>query len=88
MSNQVCTEEFAAEISYAFGLIKGKVLPINSIVLGQLYMLSNRHGEELVLKAWETWLKARDLSNITYPVTVFVREIPAAIAIVENGGAR
>lgn len=84
-----CRPEFADAICYQYGLRKGKVLKVNTIVLGQLYGLVNRHGEDLVLQAWKIWLDDRDTSGYLFPVTFFGKEISAAIAIAETqGGGR
>ena len=84
MNNKnVCTPEFADAIGYRYGFHKGKVLTLNAIVLGQLYGLVKRYGEDLVLRAWEIWLSQRNTENLSFPVTIFSKEISAAIAIAE-----
>jgi hypothetical protein len=89
MTNKnVCTPEFADAVAYRYGTQKGKILTLNAIVLGQLYGLVNRYGEDLVLRAWEIWLEQRNTENLLFPVTIFSKEIGAAIAIAKNGGAR
>jgi hypothetical protein len=89
MNNKnVCTPEFADAIGYRYGFHKGKVLTLNAIVLGQLYGLVKKYGEDLVLRAWEIWLDQRNTENLLFPVTIFLKEISAAIAIAENGGGQ
>jgi hypothetical protein len=84
MNNKnVCTPEFADAIGYRYGFHKGKVLTLNAIVLGQLYGLVKKYGEDLVLRAWEIWLDQRNTENLLFPVTIFSKEISAAIAIAE-----
>lgn len=89
MNNRnICTPEFADAIAYRYGTIKKKILTLNAIVLGQLYGLVKKYGEDLVLQAWEIWLGQRNTENLLFPVTIFAKEIGAAIAIAENGGVQ
>ena len=80
---KVCAPEFADAIAYRYGLQKGKILTLNAIVTGQLYGLVQKYGEDLVLRAWEIWLEQRNTENLLFPVTIFSKEISAAIAIAE-----